>query len=74
MKLKRNMNRFDQVLRLGVGIVTIYIGFIDSSLIAEPLISACIGIFGIINLFSVATGHCPIYHMAGISTVVEEET
>ena len=74
MKLKRNMNHFDQILRLGIGIASIYVGFIDTALIGEPLISICIGIFGVVNLFSVATAHCPIYNMAGISTLAEKET
>ena len=74
MRFNKNMNRFDQILRLGVGVASIYFGFIDSSLIGEPVISICLGIFGVINLFSVATSHCPVYHMAGISTVSEKET
>ena len=74
MKFKRNMNRTDQILRLGIGVASIYVGFFDSSLIAEPVIAICLGIFGIVNIFSVATSHCPIYNMAGISTAAEKET
>lgn len=72
MKIQRNMNRIDQVVRLAVGIASIYFGFIDNSLIAEPVIAVCLGIFGIINLFSVATMHCPVYHMAGINTATDK--
>lgn len=74
MKLKRNMNRFDQMVRLCVGVASIYVGLFDSSLVAGPVIALCLGIFGIVNLFSVATCHCPIYNMAGINTTARKET
>ena len=72
MNIKRNMNRIDQMARLVVGLASIYFGFIDNSFIAEPVIAICLGIFGIINLFSVATLHCPVYHMAGINTAPDK--
>ena len=68
MKIKRNMGWIDLTVRLVVGIASIYFGFIDSSSIAEPVIAICLGIFGIMNLLSVATRYCPLYVMAGIST------
>lgn len=74
MKFEINMNRLDQFVRLGVGIACIYAGFIDHTLIDEPVISICVGIFGVINLFSVATRHCPVYHVAGINTNAESNT
>ena len=68
MKIKRNMGWIDLTVRLVVGIASIYFGFIDSSSIAEPVIAICLGIFGIMNLLSVAMRFCPLYVMAGIST------
>jgi len=68
MKIKRNMGRLDQMVRIVVGIASIYFGFIDSTLIAEPVIAICLGTFGVLNLLSVVMRHCPLYVMAGIST------
>ena len=68
MKIVRNMGLIDQLVRVVVGIASIYFGFIDSSSIAEPVIAICLGIFGILNLLSVVMRFCPLYVMAGIST------
>ena len=68
MNIKRNMGRLDQMVRIVVGLASIYFGFIDSTLIAEPVIAICLGTFGILNLLSVVMRYCPLYVMAGIST------
>ena len=72
MKIKRNMGRLDQMVRIVVGIASIYFGFIDSTLIAEPVIAICLGTFGVLNLLSVVMRHCPLYVMAGISTSADK--
>jgi hypothetical protein len=66
MKLKRNMNKLDQGVRLIFGASLVFAGFV---LIESQLISILIIIFGIINLVSGATSHCPVYAAIGVSSL-----
>ncbi len=69
MKINRNMHPFDQVLRVLLGIVLIYIGFFNGELISDALFRALLGGFGLVNLVSGLLGICPVYLMAGINTL-----
>lgn len=62
------MHGIDQSIRLLLGIVLIYIGFVDVSIIGDRFFSYLIGGFGILNLVSGAFGVCPVYMLAGIQT------
>ncbi|MDH3883438.1 MAG: DUF2892 domain-containing protein [Desulfobacterales bacterium] len=68
MGSKRNLSRLDQVLRIGVGLVLVYIGFIDTSLIGDTYLAIAAGVFGTINVVVGTGGYCPLYRVAGIST------
>jgi hypothetical protein len=68
MKINRNMHPIDQVLRIFLGIVLIYIGFFNGELISDALFSTLLGGFGVINLISGMMAVCPVYLMAGINT------
>ena len=68
MKLERNLSVIDRVVRLSVGIICVYIGFIDMALLDNKLLSVMIGLFGLINVFAFFTYHCPVYAAAGINT------
>ena len=65
---KRNLGRLDQVLRLGIGVVLVYMGFIDTTFIGDSVIAGMVGAFGILNLVVSAIAWCPVYQLAGIST------
>lgn len=65
---KPNLHYLDRLVRVVIGIACIYVGFVDTSIISNSLISTLVGIFGIINLIAAAMAHCPIYHLVGIST------
>jgi len=69
MKLKRNMCRFDRLVRLLIGAACIYIGFVETGIINQALVNALVGIFGVMNLIAAAVAFCPVYHAAGISTL-----
>ena len=69
MILNRNMHRIDQVARITLGIALIYIGFIDRGLVTDPLLGILLGVFGIMNLGSGILGVCPVYLVAGLSTL-----
>ncbi|MDH5446806.1 MAG: DUF2892 domain-containing protein [Gammaproteobacteria bacterium] len=68
MKFPLNMSILDRVLRTIGSIYLIYIGFINTELLANPLLNLMLGGFGVFNIVFVAVGFCPVYFIAGIST------
>lgn len=72
MFLKRNLHMLDRLLRLSVGGICLYFGLYDQSYINQDIIIILISIFGIVNLFAAASGHCPLYGMTGLSTYKEK--
>lgn len=73
MKNFRNLNMFDQVIRLLIAAVCIYFGFIDTSLVQENVLALGIGIFGVLNVIAGVIGFCPVYKLAGINTYQPED-
>ena len=68
MSFKKNIGVFDMVLRLGLSLVAIYLGFIESDVITDRLSSMVIGILGLLNLVVALLRYCPLYALAGINT------
>ena len=66
--MKRNVGRLDQILRVGISLVLVYIGFIDKEFITDPLSSNIIGIIGVLSLIVALLRFCPLYVVTGIST------
>jgi hypothetical protein len=66
--IKRNLHNLDRLVRVIIGIGCIYVGFVDTSIISNHLISILVGIFGVINIVAAAIAHCPVYNLAGLST------
>jgi len=73
MEKPRNMHTLDRYLRLAIGIVCVYFGFIDTALIANPITATLVGVFGAINLWAFYTARCPVYAMAGMSTLPRDK-
>ena len=68
MKINNNMSGLDRIIRVFLSGVCIYIGFVDKSLINDPLLDTLVGVFGVFNLLVIAVGVCPVYYLAGINT------
>lgn len=68
MKKGPNMHTIDRIVRLIIGIVCVYVGFVDMSLISSKPVSILVGIFGAVNLWAFLTTRCPVYSVAGFST------
>ena len=67
----RNVGRLDQLLRIGISLGLIYVGFINEEIIADVLSSYVIGAIGASNLIVALVGSCPLYVVAGISTCIK---
>jgi hypothetical protein len=63
-----NVGRLDQILRIGIGLVLVWIGFFDTSLIDDRLIAGLVGLFGLLNILAAVLRVCPFYNLAGINT------
>jgi len=73
VQLRKNVGRLDQILRLGIGLLLIWLGFIDDSFISDPLIGALVGLFGILNMVAALIRTCPVYTLADINTNNDDE-
>lgn len=70
MKYKMNVNigRLDQLIRIILSFGLIYAGFIDETIIADPISSSIIGYFGAAMMFIAVVRVCPMYAFVGINT------
>ena len=68
MIVKPNLSSLDRIARAVVGVVCVYLGFINQALTINDTLNLLIGLFGIINLFAAVFSYCPVYKMAGIDT------
>ncbi|MBI5463070.1 MAG: DUF2892 domain-containing protein [Gammaproteobacteria bacterium] len=68
LRWQPNVGRFDQILRLGIGIAMVWVGFIDSEIIGDSLMANLLGLFGLFNLVAAVLRVCPFYTLADINT------
>ena len=68
IKKYRNAGTIDRILRVIIGVVLIYFGFINTSFISQGLLAVLVGAMGIVNISVAVSGICPVYTLAGIST------
>lgn len=72
MAIKRNLHNLDMTIRLVIGVTLIYVGFIDTSYIANGTVRILLGVFGAVNIGAALLRSCPVYALAGISTHREQ--
>lgn len=68
-----NVGRLDQILRIGIGLALVWIGFIDRTLIDDRLIATLVGLFGLLNIAAALFRVCPFYSLAGINTNSQDD-
>ena len=66
--MKINMGLLDQLLRIGLSLLMIYVGFIDEALIRDSSSSYVIGTIGSLSLVIALLRFCPLYALFGISS------
>lgn len=70
MIFSKNMSRLDQVIRFVAGLVLVGIAAtFDLGLI----VAVAVGAFGVLNIASAFTAHCPVYKAIGISSRPQSE-
>lgn len=65
----KNMCGFDKGCRFVLGIVLIIIVFYVPAVADNTLVSIIVAVFGAINILSASASFCPMYHVAGISSL-----
>ncbi|MFT6404233.1 MAG: hypothetical protein ACJA2U_000583 [Marinomonas primoryensis] len=66
--MMKNLHPIDRIARGVIGIVIIGFLLLNNSYLQEPILEILLAIFGVLNLVSLISGWCPVYHLAGIST------
>ena len=66
--MKKNLHPLDRILRGIIGVLVIVFALFNGDYLEEPILEILLGIFGLLNLISLVSSWCPIYHIAGIST------
>jgi len=68
MTIKKNVGLADRILRFGAGLMMIYFGFINTTIIADQVAALLLGILGIIFLLTAVFSSCPFYNLIGLNT------
>ena len=68
LMIQKNLSRFDQIFRISIGVLLVYIGFIDNTQIGDTCLAGAMGVFGLVNLCAGTIAYCPLYRLAGINT------
>lgn len=68
MTISSNLSPIDRSLRGVIGVFVLSFALFNGDLIDDVFIELLLGIFGALNLISLISGWCPVYHLAGINT------
>ena len=68
MAIKKNVGLADRILRLGAGLMMIYFGFINATIIPDQIAALLLGLLGVIFLLTAVFSVCPFYNVIGINT------
>ena len=66
--MKKNVGTLDMLIRIAAGVVLLYIGFSDNSVVAPGLSKTLMGYFGFVPILTGSLRYCPLYTPAGINT------
>lgn len=71
--MKRNIGTVDMAIRLVLGIVLVYIGFFENSIVSSGLPKTIIAVFAFVPLLTGLARFCPLYALIGASTLIEKK-
>lgn len=66
--MKKNIGTIDSFIRLGVGMLLLYIGFCHNPIVTGGLSKRLIGLFSLIPLLTGVLRFCPLYLLIGVDT------
>ena len=68
LKHDKNMGMIDRIIRITGGATLVYIGFFDTSIIANSVANLLLGVIGVANIFFSGIAYCPLYSIADFDT------
>ncbi len=74
MAIQKNLSILDRSIRGAIGVAITGFALFNGDILQEPILEILLGLFGLLNLISLATGWCPVYHLANISTCKVNQT
>jgi hypothetical protein len=66
--MEKNLHPLDRYLRGVIGVSVIGFALFNDSYLEEPILEILLILFGTLNLISLVSSWCPVYHLTGIST------
>tara|TARA_R110002167_G_scaffold161571_2_gene357775 strand:- start:789 stop:998 length:210 start_codon:yes stop_codon:yes gene_type:complete len=66
--MMKNLHPIDRMARGVIGIVILGFLLLNAGYLQEPILEILLVAFGVLNLVSLISGWCPVYHLAGISS------
>ncbi len=66
--MMKNLHPIDRMARGVIGIVILGFLLLNNGYLQEPILEILLVAFGVLNLVSLISGWCPVYHLAGISS------
>lgn len=66
--MMKNLHPIDRIARGVIGIVIIGFLLLNNGYLQEPILEILLGVFALLNLISLFSGWCPVYHLASISS------
>ncbi len=68
MGRRRNIGLVDMLIRIFIGLLMIYFGFIDNSFIEDKIASTMLGAIGSLSVLVALIGYCPFYTLIGYNS------
>ncbi len=66
--MKRNIGTIDMFIRLTLGVILGYLGFLDNPVISASISKILIGVCGVVVFASAIIRNCPLYYIIGLNT------
>jgi len=67
MAFKRNVGDLDRMFRIGISLLMLYFGLLDSTALTPFVAQLLVGA-GVLNLVASLAGYCPLYALAALDT------
>lgn len=74
MVFEKNLSNLDRTVRGFIGVSLSVFVFWNGGLLEDQILQWLLGVFGALNLVSLATGWCPVYQLAGLSSRYSDES
>lgn len=71
--MKKNIGGIDRILRIGVGLLLIYLGLINNQIITDELARVVLIVFGSLSVFVASIAFCPLYKLIDFSTISDKK-